>query len=320
MTAVRKLLIATCIGVGLSASMTAFAQQKIIVGFPAGGTSDLMTRWLADKLREATGHAWIAENRTGAGGRIAAEALKASAADGNTLLFSPIAAISIFPSTHKKLNYDPFIDFAPIALTGAFEMGLAVGPATPAKSTTELIDWLRANPAQANFGSPAAGSLPHFLGLLFAEQAGIKWQHINYRGAADAVKDLLGGQIPAMVTVVGDALPQVQAGKFRLLATSGAKRSPFAADVPTFAELGYKDLLTDGWYGLFARAGTSPETIERYNKIMQQALTGPEGQDRLRKFALLHVPTTPAEFGAIVRRDRDRWGRVVKASGFTADN
>lgn len=297
----------------------AHAQQKIIVGLPAGGTSDLMTRYIADKLREATGQTWIAENRTGAGGRIAAEALKAAPADGNTLLFSPIAAISIFPSTYKKLNYDPYTDFAPIALTGAFEMGLVVGPATPARSAKELVDWLRANPTQMNFGSPAAGSLPHFLGLMFGEQAGVKWQHINYRGSADAVKDLLGGQIPAMVTVIGDALPQIQAGKFRLLATSGEKRSPFAADVPSFTELGYKDLVTDGWYGVFARTGTPPETIDRYNKIIQQALASSEGQERLRKFALLHVPTTPAQFAAIVKRDGERWGRVVRASGFTAE-
>ena len=207
----------------------------------------------------------IVENRTGAAGRIGVQAVKAAAPDGNTVLLTPIAPMSVFQSVYKNLGYDPIADFKPITQIATFDLGVAVGPGSDAKSLKDLVAWLKANPAQANYGMPAAGSLPHFFGVLFGRAAGVDLKSITYRGSAAALTDLVGGQVPVVFTTTTDLLPLHRAGRIRILATSGAQRSPFLPEVPTFKESGY-DIQGAGWYGMFAPGQDS----RRHRRALQQ--------------------------------------------------
>jgi tripartite-type tricarboxylate transporter receptor subunit TctC len=186
------------------------------------------------------------------------------------------------------------------------------------KTLKELVAWAKANPKESSYGSPAAGSLPHFFGVLFGRAAGIEFVHIGYRGSAPALADLAGGNIPIVVTTTSDLLAMHQAGRIRILATSDAQRSPLLPDVPTFREAGY-DIEGAAWYGLFAPAKTPPDLVERYAKIVSDAVKRPEVKEKLLKLGLYATGTTAAEFAAIQKTDSARWAPAVKASGFTPD-
>lgn len=221
-------------------SSSALAQQgtiKFLVGFPAGASLDAMTRMVADKMQASLGQSVIVENRTGAAGQIAMGALKAAPADGSVLVMTPLVTIVTAPHI-QQLPYDPFKDFAPVAHTANFLFAFAMGPATPAKDLKGYVGLVKQDLKYANYASAATGSLPHFFSLLFAEKAGLKLNHIGYRGTAAAMTDLLGGQIAAFMGTVSDVAPQHKAGKVVAVATSGATRSKHLPDIPTFRELG----------------------------------------------------------------------------------
>jgi tripartite-type tricarboxylate transporter receptor subunit TctC len=304
--------------IALIATSQAHAQAtgRVILGFAPGGAVGIVTTMTADKLREALGQPFIHDNRAGGEGMLAIDAVKASEPNGNTLLMTPIANICIYPHTYKKLAYDVQRDFVPVAMVGAYNIALATGPSTQARTLAEFISWAKANPKQAAFGTPGAGNIPHFYGLMFANAAGIAMTAVPYKGSPPTVTDLVGGHIAAAVTTLGDFLAQAKAGKLRVLAHSGRERSPLAPDVPTFTELGHTALQGGGWYGLFAPAGTPPGVVDRINRIVVAAQKSPDMSARMRELGLEIELTTPAEFAAVVRADSERWGKVIRAAGF----
>ena len=292
---------------------------KILVGFPAGGTADIMARAVADKMRDTLGQPVIVENRPGAIGRIAADAVKAAAPDGTTIMVMPIGPMVVVPHTYKTVSYDPIKDFAPIGMGSTFQFAIAAGPQSGAKTWAEYVTWAKANPGKSSYATSGAGSLPHFFGVLLGREGRIEMLHVPYKGSAAYTNDLLGGQVPTAVDAIADLTELHRAGKVQILASSGAKRSTAVPDVPTFAELGVKGVEAEGWFGFFAPAKTPKPIIDQLNKSLNQALTAPDVAERLTRLGLDPAPTTPEEFGRIVAADYAKWGPVVKASGFTAE-
>jgi len=321
----RRFVLSALVAAALAGPLPGLAQAqvgeqpiRIIFPFTAGGTGDALARLIADKMRAELNRPVIVENRTGAGGRIGVQAVKNAAPDGSMLLMVPIAPVAVYQLVYKNLEYDPFTDLAPVAQLGTFDFGIAVGPKVPVKSLKELAAWAKANPSEANYGTPAAGTLPHFLAALFGERAGIDFRHVTYKGSAGALTDLIGGQIAVVVTTTADLLEMHKGGKLRVLATSDAQRSKFLPDIPTFKETGF-DLQATGWYGLFAPAATPPDVIERLNKVVVSAIKAPDVSARMLTFAIEPTGTSAAELAAIMKRDAAFWAPAVKASGFTPD-
>lgn len=233
------------------------AQQgtlKIVVGYPAGATSDTLTRIVAEHMAGTLKQTVIVENKAGAGGRIANELVKAAPADGSTLLMTPVATMGIFPHSYAgQLRYDPFTDFAPVAHLSNFQVGLGVANTVPAKTLQEYVAWVKADPAKNSFyGSAAPGSIPHFFGVMFGRSAGLNLSHVPYKGTAAAMQAVAGGEIPALSTVTADIRTLVQGGRARLLAVAGDQRDLAFPEVPTFKEQGY-DLVAKPWYALLDR-------------------------------------------------------------------
>jgi len=291
---------------------------RIVFPFAAGGSGDALARLIAEHLRVALEQPVIVENRAGAQGRIGVQAVKAAAPDGKTLLLTPVAPMSIYSHVYKSLAYDPIADFQPISQVATFDFAIAVGPQVPAKSLRELVDWLKANPSQGSYGTPAAGTLPHFFAVQFARAAGLDLRHVGYRGSAAALTDLVGGQIPIVVTTTSDLLEQHKGGRIRVLATSGAGRSPFLPELPTFKEAGY-DIQGTGWYGVFVPGKTPPDMVERLNKAIVAAVQAPAVRERLLAFGLQPTGTSAAELARIQQADSALWEPAVKASGFTPE-
>ena len=303
---------------GASIPAAAQTQYRILVGYPPGGVQDQEARIFANTLREATGRPFVVETRTGAAGQLAAEALLLAPADGATLLMTADSNISVYPHTVKKAAYTPLTDFVPIAHTGDYRIALAVGAAVPASDLQTFIKWTQAQPGPSGYGTAGAGTNLHFYGVLLAQATGARMYHVPYRGTGPAIIDLIAGHIPAAVLPLGSLLPHVNAGKVRVLGQTGDNRSASLPDVPSFKELGYPALSFSGWYGLFARAGTPADMVDRYNEIVVQALRTPEIKKRMREFELDIRELTPQQFLAMVKADTERWGPVIRSSGFTA--
>jgi tripartite-type tricarboxylate transporter receptor subunit TctC len=321
MNPTRRQLLRLLPAVAAAASAWPSAAQegtiKLIVGYPPGATSDSLTRIVAEQMSKALGQPVIVENKAGAGGRLGNEFVKAAPPDGNTLLLTPVATMSIFPHSYAgQLRYDPFKDFAPVAHLTNFQVGWAVGAGVPAKSLAEYVAWVKTDPAKNGFyASAAAGSIPHFFGVMFARSAGITLTHVPYKGTAPAMQALAGGEVPAVSTVVADIQPLVAGGKARLLAVAGDKRAPGFADVPTFRELGI-DLVAQPWYALFAPAGTPPAAVERLSKAAIAAVNDPAVHKRLVDMGLEPTGYGPDRLAAIMRADYERWGPPIRASGY----
>ena len=292
---------------------------KILVGFPAGGTADVMARVVADKMKDTLGQPVIVENRPGAIGRIAADAVKAAAPDGTTIMVMPIGPMAVVPHTYKTLSYDPLKDFAPIGMGSTFQFAIAAGPQSGAKTWAEYVVWAKANPGRSSYATSGAGSLPHFFGVMLGREAGIEMLHVPYKGSAAYMNELIGGNVPTAVDAIADLTEQHRAGKIKILASSGAKRSTAVPDVPTFTELGIKGGEAEGWFGFFAPAKTPKPIVDQLNRSINQALASPEIAERLSKLGLDPKTTTPEEFGRVLAADYAKWGPVVKASGFTAE-
>jgi len=305
-------------------SLLPVEQVKILCGFPAGGTADTTSRRVGDKLAGSTytRNPAVVENKTGAGGRIAIEAVKNAAPDGSTLLLSAYSMLLIYPHIYRTLPYDPFKDFAPVAMASVLSHGLAVGPMVPAsvKTVKDFVAWCKAHPDRASYASPAAGSTPHFLGALLSLNTGVAMTHVAYRGSVPGVSDLIGGQIAAMFTPHGDFLANHRAGKLRLLATSGKSRSPFVPEVATFAEQGFPELTVEEWFGFFAPAKTPASVVAAANSAINQSLKDKGLLDSLALQGLLPLGGSSDDMAKDMRRQFDYWGPVVKRIGFTADS
>ena len=295
------------------------APGHMLVGFPPGGNVDVLGRLFAAELAQSEGRPVVVENRPGAVGQIAAQALKAAAPDGNTLMLAPDASLVIRPQTLKNPPFDPLADFAPVAHTGNWEMAFAVNAGVPAKNLREFAAWAKADPSRQVFGSAGAGGSTHFYGLMLAQAMGVELRQVPYKGAGPAITDLVGGHIPSAVQPLGTLLQQARAGKIRILAVSGNRRSETAPEVPTAVEQGYPSLGVEGWFGIFAPAATPHDTVARLNSVFVQAMRTPAVKERMRNLDLGIREMTPAEFGALVKSDYERWKPIIKASGFSGD-
>lgn len=308
----------------------AFAQNaavdavKIFYGFPAGSAGDGVARRVGERLGPTaySKSAGVVENKTGAGGRIALEALKAAPADGTALALSPFSQLAIFPHIYAKLGYDPLKDFVPVSIGAIMHHGFAVGPLVPAsvKTVKDFLAWAKANPKDANYGSPAAGSTPHFIGALLGLNAGVDLKHVAYRGSVPGVTDVVGGQLASMCTPSGDFLQYHRAGRLRLLATSGKQRSPFSPDVATFAEQGFPELTTEEWFGFYAHAKTPSAIVAAANAAINAALKDKAVIESLAVTGLIAQGSTPDEQARSQKAEFDRWGPLVKRIGFTAES
>src|SRR5215475_9331324 len=296
------------------------ATTRLLVGFPPGGPVDIVARLLANAMKDYAATI-IVENRPGGGGRLALEALRTSAADGSVFLITPASMIVIHPHVYKSLSYSPLRDFTPVTTVCQFSLVLVVGPLVPAHVATvaDFIAWCRANPKLATYGSPSAGAVPHFTGVMLARAAGVELLHVPYQGAAPAMQNLLGGEIAANVTVLPAALPHVQAGTIRALATTGPQRSRLLPDVPTLSESGFPGLESVEWFGTFVPAKTPADIVGKLNRAVRDALTTGEVKAGLAKLSFEVAGNTPEEFTRLIRTSTERWGPIVQASGFTPD-
>lgn len=290
---------------------------RIIVGYPAGATSDTLTRIMAEAMSKRLNQPVIVENRTGAGGQLANLAVKAAAPDGLTLMMTPVATMSIFPHSFAgQIKYDPFKDFAPVAHLSDFQIGLGVASSVPVKTLEEYMKWVKSDPQKNSFyGSAAPGSLPHFFGVMFGKSAGLQLTHVPYRGTAAAMSALAGGEIAALSTVSADIQTLVQAGRARLLAVAGERRSPDFPDVPTFREKGF-DLVATPWYGLFAPAGTPADVLQRLSKAAIDSINDPATNKRLVAMGLEPTGYSADRLAAIMKADYERWADPIRSSGF----
>ena len=303
------------------ASTPARAQEqpvRVIFPFTAGGSGDALARHIAEGLRTALDQPVIVENRTGAQGRLGVQAVKTAAPDGKTLLLTPVAPMSVYGHVYKALLYDPVADFEPVSQVATFDFALAVGPQVPATSLKDLVAWIKANPAQGNYGTPAAGTLPHFFAVSFAKTAGLDLRHVGYRGSAAALTDLMGGQISIVVTTSTDVMEQHKAGRIKVLATSGKARSPFLPDIQTFKEAGY-DIEGSGWYGVYAPAKTPADVVAKLNKAIVATVQSPPVKEKLLAFGLVPTGTSAAELATIQKADSELWAPAVRASGYTPE-
>lgn len=307
--------------IGQAAWAQALENLKIVTGFAAGGTSDTLCRRVGTKLAPDYAKTAVVENKTGAGGQIAIQYVKSAPPDGMTLLQTPTSMLTIYPHIYKKLPYEPLVDLAPVSLACVFDFGLAVGPAVPlsVKTVPEFLAWAKANPLGANFGSPAAGSTPHFIGALLGKSAGLDLKHAAYRGTQPAMLDLLGGNISAVSGPIGDLTQHLPTGKVRILGVSGAKRNRFAPDVHTYTEQGLKDMTHSEWFAFLMPAKTPVEVVNRMNAALKTALAQKDVIDGLAGFGLEAMSSTPAELIDLIKKDTAKWAPIVKSVGFTAE-
>lgn len=299
------------------AAPAALAQQThtILVGFAAGGSVDATARVLAEQLTKITGDTYIVENRTGAAGRLAIQAVKRAAPDGRTLVLVPQGPMTLFPNTFASLDYEPRTDFTPIARLITQENVLAVANDVPATTGAELKAWLQANPGLANFGSPGTGTVPHFVGEMVARRLGVDMTNIPYKGSALTANDLASGIIKLGFMPAADAMPLYRQGRLKILATTGTERSPLTPDLPTMKEIGI-DFSLDGWYALFGPAGMDAATVQALHANVVQAMNNPGVVERLAMLALESSPGTPEELRNLVETERGMWAEVVRETGF----
>jgi len=325
----RRLLLAGATAVAvpgaLHAQIPASAPARparIVVGFPPGGSADLIARALAQNLG---GYApsVIVDNKPGAGGRIALETLKTADTDGSTLVVTPSSMVALYPHVYRKLSYDPLKDFAPVAMVASFPFVLVVGPMVPAtvKTLADFVAWCKAHPKQAAFASSGNGSTPHFAGVMLGRAAQIDWIHVAYKGGAPAMNDVMGGQIAANMAVVSNALPLLQSGKLRALAITGGNRSPALPDVPTLVESGFKDAAVTEWFGVFLPARAPSDVVARLATAVREAAMSKAVQEVIAKASFEAAPAqTSADFGRALKAETERWASIVKASGFTPED
>jgi tripartite-type tricarboxylate transporter receptor subunit TctC len=290
---------------------------KLLVGFAAGGSVDLTARALADALKDSLGRTVIVENRPGAAGRLVLEAVKQAKPDGDTLMLVPHGPMTLFPWIHRNLRYDPNKDFTPLGRVCVVDYALTTGPATPAKTIGEYLQWARDPKNKASFGSPGAGTIPHFIGQGFTQRTQTDIVHVPYKGSALTMVDLMGGNVSLGVSPLADAIEHHRNGKVRILATTGSQRSSALKDVPTLKEVGI-DLVVDGWYGVYAPAGLPEAQLQVLSKALELAVMKQE--EFFLKNAMRAAPLRPEALAQLQRTEMAQWEPWVKASGFKAED
>lgn len=314
-----KLLLATATFVATVSTATA-QTARIVTGFPPGGSIDTLARIYVDEIGKELGKTFIVDTRPGAGGLLAVQNTLSSPADGNTILLTPDTNIVAYPHTVRKAPYNALKDLIPIGFAGTYEIAMATRMEGKIPDLKTFLTVAKSDRQMAAFGSPGSGTLPHFFGLQLSEAAGVPMIHAPYKGTGPAITDTIGGSLPVIFSPTATMLPQYRAKSLRLLATSGSVRGIKTPDVPTFHELGFSQMDFTGWFGFFVHAGTPATEIKRLNDAINRVITKPEVVSRLAAIDTEVRPITTAEFTRLIQIDNDRWTRVIKASGFTADN
>ncbi|HOB65637.1 Bug family tripartite tricarboxylate transporter substrate binding protein [Ottowia sp.] len=288
----------------------------LLVGFPAGGGSDVIARLLADKLERQLGRTVLVENRPGAGGQIAAQQLKQARADGTTVFLSHDHTISILPQVVKKPGYAPRDDFTPLGGFATFVNGLAVSPGTPARTVPEYVEWVKSQGGKSAVGIPAPASTPEFLVQLIAKRHGLDLVAVPYKGSAPMMADMLGNQIPAGVGSVQDFIEYQRAGKLRMIGVLGGQRQAAMPDVPTLSELGMKGLEDMPFYGIWAPRGTPADFVTRFSRALEAVVALPEVRKGLTDLGLTVGYMSPRQLDQRERTYTQVWSRIIRDSGF----
>ncbi len=319
----RRDVLATLAAGAASVALPAAAQSrpqmpllKLLIGFPGGAGVDPVGRLIADKMKGPLWANAVVENKAGAGGRLAIEALKSAPADGSTLLLAPASNFTLFPHVFKKLSYDPQADLAPVGQAFSYHMGLIAGPGNPARNLQEYVAWAQKDPRNGMFATPALGSVPHFVGEQFSKVAKANLTVVGYKGSAPVWTDLMGGQIPSYFSPIGnDAITRHRAGQARILGIADPVRSKFLPDVPTFKESGIP-VVIDEWFGFFAPAKTPPEVIAAANEALRKALQHPEVVAFMERTYMEPEHSSAQALAQRIKTETVEWGRIVAASGF----
>jgi len=308
-----------CLSLGALGQAYPTHSVRLIVPFPAGGTTDILARAVAQQLTESTGQAFVVDNRPGAGGNIGSDIVAKSTPDGYTLVMGTVGTHAINPSLYTKMPYDHIKDFVPIVLVAGVPNVLEVNPSVPVHSVSDLIKLAQEKPGQINFASSGAGTSIHLSGELFKTMAGVDMTHVPYKGSAPAITDLIGGQVQVMFDNLPSSLAQIKAGKLRAIAVTSLKRAPALPDVPTISESGLPGFEASSWFGILGPAGTPPSVVARINADVNKWLQSPDARDKLLAQGAEAAGGTPQSFVSHIRSETDKWAKVVKASGAKAD-
>jgi tripartite-type tricarboxylate transporter receptor subunit TctC len=292
---------------------------KIIFPFAAGGSGDLVCRQLAHHLPAALDRNFIVESRTGGDGLIGIRAVKGASPDGTTILMTTGPTMYLLPMVETEPSFSPAKDFIPVSQLARFEFVVVAGSSIGVKDFKELVAWIKANPSKASYGVPSSGTIPHFTGWHIEQVLKLSMTRVTYRGSAPIITDLIGGHIPFAVTTLSDTITQHRAGTIRIVAVSGAERSPFLPDVPTLKESGV-DMVADSWYGMWLPAGSPPEFARKLSAAAADVLSKPEVKDKLKAVTLIPVGSTPEELTKALAADTAFWQPIVKATGYKITN
>jgi len=292
---------------------------RFVVPFPPGGTTDISSRLLADRLSRDLHWTIVIDNRPGAGGNIGADAIAKAAPDGYTIGMGQTSNLAINPTLYSKIPFDALKDFAPVALVSSTPLVIVVGEKTPYKTLAEMIAAARAKPGTLTFATPGSGTVGHLSAELLTRTAGVKMVHVPYKGASQAITDLIGGQVDSYFSTAPAVIEQVRAGKVRALAVTSAKRAPALSTVPTVAESGYPGFAATSWYGVVAPSGTPAPVIAKLSDEIAKALQAPEVRDGLAREGGGTLSGGSAEFARYLKAETDKWSKVVKASGAKVD-
>ena len=311
------LLLAATVALPLAATAQEKQPLKILVGFPPGGSADILARLIGDAIRDDFSTVTV-ENRPGAAGRIALVAVKNAKPDGQTVIILPSGPMVLFPHVYKKLDYDPVKDFTPISQIAAFQFGVVAGPASGAKNVTEMLAKAKADPKTATYGSPGLGTLPHFMGVLMEQSVGVPFTHIPFQGGAPANTALLGGHIGYKFDVVSETAQLHKDGKVRIVAVTGDKRDPQVPEVPTLKESGV-NMVATAWFAMYGPAGLPAPVLAKLERAVSAAARKPEMQQKMAGLGYEPIGSTSAELAAAQRADLARWEKPIKATGVSLD-
>jgi tripartite-type tricarboxylate transporter receptor subunit TctC len=292
---------------------------KVLIGVPAGGTQDVLTRAIAQQVRDSLGPL-IIDNRSGAAGRIAVEAVKTAPPDGHTLLLGTAGMMTMFPGAYRNLSYDPIKDFVPIINAARFELALVVNKDVPANTLPEFVAWAKAQGDKVSFASYGAGTPSHFLGEMLNRAAGLKMVHVPYRGSTPARQDVMGGTVPVYFDTIGGAQQMLPSGRVKVLATSGDKRSPLMPNLPSFVEGGYKDVVATAWFAYYAPLKTPQATIDKLRAEFTRAVNAREVRQQLLQNGMYPVADGSDALLKTMREDTARWTGIMKAVNFQAND
>jgi tripartite-type tricarboxylate transporter receptor subunit TctC len=292
---------------------------KVLIGVPAGSTQDVLTRAIAQEVRESLGPL-IVDNRSGAAGRIAADAVKTAPPDGRTLLLGTASMMTMFPSAYRNLSYDPIKDFTPIINAARFELALVVHQDVPANTLPEFITWARAQGNKVSFASYGGGTPSHFLGEMLNRAAGLQMVHVPYRGSTPARQDVMGGAVPVCFDTVGGALQMQPTGRIKVLATSGEKRSPLMPSLPTFVEAGYKDVIATAWFAYYAPVKTPKPIVDQLRAEFTRAMNARAVRQQLLQNGMVAISDGPDVLLKTMRDDTRRWADIMRATNFQAND